>query len=158
PVLVLAQVHQVNLVADAVAREVDDDVEPFGDALLVESGEPDGARQQVAVVPDLDDFRAVAERDLEETRDARIQDTEAVLAALDFKVRLVEQVHRHDVAEEAVEVEDVERELAVAIPRLVGDEHVDVVVEIPPRLFDAARQPQVDAVLDFLVSAIEAAE
>jgi hypothetical protein len=56
-VLVLGEVHHVDLLPDAVAREVDDDVVALGDALLVELGERHGRRQQVAVVRDLDHRR-----------------------------------------------------------------------------------------------------
>src|SRR5206468_2905846 len=60
-------------------------------------------------------------------------------------------------AEEPVEFEDVEVQLPVRIPRLVGQHQVDVVVEIAPRPGRAARKPQVHAVVDLLVAPIEAA-
>ncbi len=95
------------------------------------------------------------ERDLEEARHARVQDAEAVLAALHFEERLVGEVHRHLVAEETVEIEDVHGELAMSIPGLVREHQVDIVFEITERLERPARQPQVHAVVDSLVAAIE---
>ena len=75
------------------------------------------------------------------------------------KKRLVGEVHRHHVAEEAVEVEDVEGELAVGTPPLVREHQVDVVIEVAPVLRRPARQPQVDVVgiVDLFVAAIAAA-
>ena len=49
-----------------------------------------GRRQQVAVVADQEERRAVAQRQLEEARDAGVEDPEAVLAGLDLEVRLVD--------------------------------------------------------------------
>ena len=119
PSVVLAQVDEVQLVVEPIVREVDDDVVALGDALLVESTSAvTGVRQQVAVVGDLRDRlrlpEAFASAILKKRDDAGVQDAEAVLPALDFEVRLVGEVRRHHVAEEAVEVEDVEGQLAVA--------------------------------------------
>ena len=46
------------------------------------------------------------------------------------KIRLVGEVHRHRVAEEPVGLEDIEEQLPVLIPGLVGEHQVDVVVEV----------------------------
>ena len=156
-VLVLAQVDQPDLVVDAIPREVDDDVVALGDALLVQLRQRHRVREQVPVTGDLDHRRPVAEGELEESRHAGVQDAEAVLAALHLEVGLVGEVHGHAVAEEPVEFEDVEVQLPVRIPRLVGQHQVDVVVEVAPRLGRAARKPQVHAVVDLLVAPIEAA-
>src|SRR6185503_16009960 len=114
----LAEVDEPDFRAQRVAREVDDDVVALGDALFVELGEDDRRGQQIAVVADLDHRRSITQCELEEPRDAGIEDPEAVLARLDLAERLVTEVDGHRVADETVEVEDVEIELAVAIPGL----------------------------------------
>ena len=153
----LEQVHHPDLLPDAVAGKVDDDVVAFGDTLLVQLRDDHRARQQVAVVGDEDHRRAVAQRDLEEPRHGAVQDPETILAPLHLEVRLVGEVHRHHVAEEAVGLEDVEGELAVGIPGLVCHHEVDVVLEVAPPLGGAARKPEVHAVVELLVAAIEGA-
>ena len=152
------EVHHRHGLPDAVAREVDDDVVALGDAQLVGLSDGHRARQQVAVVGDLDHRRGVGERDLEEARHGAVQDAEAVLAPLDLEERPVDEVHRHHIGHETrLGVEDVESELAVRVPGLVREHQVDVVVEIAEVLRRAARQPQVHAVVDRLVAAIERA-
>src|SRR6267143_2346763 len=99
----------------------------------------------------------VAQGDLEEARHRAVQDAEPVLAPLDLEVRVVGQVDRDAVAEEPVGVEDVEPQLAVRVPRLVGEHEVYVVIEVRPRLCAAARQAQVHAVVDRLIAAVQGA-
>src|SRR5690242_17071340 len=126
------QVHHPNLLANGIAKEVDDDVVTLGDTLLVKLSEHDRVREQITVIGDLDHVRTVAQRDLEEARDCAIQNAEAILAPLDFKVRLVSEIYGHPVAEETIEIEDVHRELTLRVPRLVGDHQVHVVIEVTP--------------------------
>ena len=157
----IRQVHHVELLADGVGREVDDDVVAFGDPELIQLRQQHRLRQQVAVVGDLDHrlrhARRVGERDLVEPGHAPVQDPEAIFPALHFEIRIGGEVHRHDVAHEAVEFEDVEEELTVLIERLVANHQVHVVIEIAPGVRRPARQPQVDTVVDLLVAAIQAA-
>ena len=157
----IGEVHEVQLVADLELREVDHDVEAFGDAHLFGLELHHRTRQQVAVVGNeghrLREAGRVGEPELEEPRHGRVQHAEAVLAPLDLEVRLVGEIHRHHVAHEAVELEDVEVQLPVGVERLVGEHQVHVVIEVAEVLRRAARQPQVDAVVDRLVAAIEAA-
>ena len=110
---------QTLVCATVAAGEVDDDVVALGDAELVESAvRVTRLRQQVAVVGDLDQNGVPSrQRKLEEARHGAVQDAEAVLAPLHLEERLVGEVHRDAVAEEAVEVEDVEEELALVDPR-----------------------------------------
>jgi hypothetical protein len=67
------------------------------------------------------------------------------------------QVHGDRVAEEPVAVEDVEHQLTVLIPRLVGQHEVDVVVEVAEVLRPATGQLQVHAVVDRLVATVQGA-
>src|SRR3954470_1759705 len=157
PVRMLAQVDHVDALADLVAREVDDDVVALGDALLVELVQHHRVREQVAVFRYLDHRRAVGERDLEEARNRRVQDAEAVLAALDLEVGLVRQVHGHHVTDEPVEVEDVEEHLAVGVEGLFGEHEIYVVFQVAPVLARARGELEVDAVVDAFVTAIQGA-
>src|ERR1041385_2112413 len=129
-----AEVDHPDFVPNAVAGEVNYDVIPLCDALLIKLGERNGAGEQVAVIGNLDHGRTIAQRDLEEAGNAGIQDAEAVLATLDFEVRLVGQVHRHYVTEEPVEVKDVEEQLSALVERLVGQHQVHVVIQVAPAL------------------------
>jgi hypothetical protein len=153
----LGEVDHLDLAADAPLGEVDDDVEALGHAHDVERTDGQSLRQQVAVVGDQVEGLAVAQRDLVHARDRTIEDAEAVLAALDLEVRLVGKVDGDEVAQGALGVEDVERQLAARIERLVREHQVDVVLEVAPILGGAARQPQVDAVVDGLVAAVDGA-
>src|SRR6202008_3551319 len=75
-VIVLAEVDQVQLLADGAPREVDHNVVAFGDPLLVQCGQRDWVRQQVSVIGDLPYLlrraRRVRQRDLEEARDGGV--------------------------------------------------------------------------------------
>src|SRR5207244_5698299 len=75
-VLVREQVHHPYALPDAVAGEVDHDVVALGDSQLVQRGDGDWSRQQVAVVGDLNHRRGVGERDLEAARRGAVQDAE----------------------------------------------------------------------------------
>ena len=101
-ILVFAEVDQPDFVAQVVAREVNDDVIAFSDTLLVELNERDRLKHQVAIVGNLDHRRGVTQRQLEEARNAGVQDAEAILAALHFKEWLVAQVHGHHVADKSI--------------------------------------------------------
>jgi hypothetical protein len=118
-------------------------------------------RHEVAIIGDKDHrlsvARRVGHRDLEETRHGAIENAEAVLAALDFEERLVNQVDGHRVTKEAVEIENVEVELSVLVPCLVGQHEIEVVVEIAPGLVGAAGQAQVNAVVNRFVAPIQPA-
>ena len=118
----LGQVHHPDLGVGAgrIAGEIDDDIIALGDALLVELGKGHGARQQIAVVGDLDHRRAVTQCDLVEAGHGAIEDAEAVLARLHLEVGLVAEVHGHDIAQEAVGLKDVEKELTMRVEILVG--------------------------------------
>jgi len=74
-VLELQRVDEPQFLADAETREVDDDIESFRDALLVEFVHGHRIDQEVAVVGDDLDRHPVAprigERELDETRHAR---------------------------------------------------------------------------------------
>ena len=89
-----------NFAADVVSREVDHNVIPLGNSLLVElrsASQDAGSR-----LPSLAiwvNFRAIAQADLEEARDAGVEDAETILAPLDFEIRLVGKVHGHHVAD-----------------------------------------------------------
>src|SRR6185437_6393132 len=80
-----------------------------------------------------------------ETRHAGIQDAKAILAAFDFEVGFVSQVHGHNVAEEPVKVEDVEIELAARIEGFVSQHQVDVVIQVTPALGCTRGQTEVYA-------------
>jgi hypothetical protein len=104
----------------------------------------------VAVVGDHVERHALArggdQRDLEEARHAGVEDAEAIAARADVEIGLPGPVDRHPVAEEAVGVEDVEIELPVGVPRLVGDRQIDVIVAVAPVEMGAAGEAQIDVV------------
>src|SRR6185437_9584293 len=108
------------------------------DALLVKLSERNRRRQEVAVIGNLLELHCivqiVTESHLEEARHCSVQDAEAILAAFNFKERLVSQVHGHCIAQEPVKVEDVEVQLAVRIESLVGQHDIDVVIQVAPTL------------------------
>ena len=126
-----------------------------------ESVERHRVRQQVAVVGDLDD-RLVApvastQQSLKNRDTLAFRMRKRYLRVLHFEIRLVGQVHGHHVAQEAVEVEDVEVQLSAGVKRLVGQHQVDVIVQVAKVVCGAARQAQVHAVIDRLIAAIQAA-
>ena len=147
--------------------EVDDDVITLGNrlhrqdtALRAERAiESHSVLQNVAVVRDQVERhrRAVGlhQTELEVTRHATVQETEAVLARTDFHVGLVLPVRQQLVAQEAVRLEVVEPQLAVLVPGLVAQHDVDVVVAVAPREVRTAGQAQVHTVIDRFVAAIE---
>ena len=150
----LGKIHHPDLVPDAIAREVDDDVVPFGDAQLVQFCQRHRIGQQIAIVGNLDHRRGITQRDREEARDSGVEQAEAVLASLHLEEGLVGAVDHDRVAQKAVRLEDVERQLSRRIPGLVRQREVDVVVEVAPRLGRATRQSEIDAVVDRLVATI----
>ena len=134
--------------ADREDREVDDDVVALGDALLVERGERDRVDHQVAVVGDeLERHRrpVVGQRQLVVARHRGVEDAEAVLPRQHLEVGGIGEVDERQVAQEAVGGEDVEEVLAVRIGGAVGDDQVDVEIDIAEAEPGAARQPQVAA-------------
>ena len=114
------EIHHPDLIARLVPREVNHDVIAFTNPLLIQHGERHRLRHQISVIGDQDHQGGVAEGELEKSRNAAVQNAKSVLACLDFHERLVAEIHRHRVAQEAVQVEDIEIQLSVLIPRLVG--------------------------------------
>src|SRR5207245_427504 len=108
-------VYHPDFAADVVFREVDNNVIPLGYSLLVERGELHRMREQVAVVGYLEEFRAIAQADLEKARDAGVENTETILAPLNFEIRLVSKIHGHHVADKAAELEDIHEQLTVLV-------------------------------------------
>ena len=92
----LQDVDEVQSVADAEPREVDDDVVALGDALLVELGQQDRVDHQVAVVGDeLEGHRRpgrTGDGKLEEARHAGIEDAEAVLPRQHLHERRISEI------------------------------------------------------------------
>ena len=46
------------------------------------------------------------------------------------KIRLIEEVNRHHVAQKTVEIEDVKEQLTVFVPGFVGEHQIDVVIQV----------------------------
>src|SRR6266496_5333540 len=157
----LGQVHHPNFVSDPVAGKVDDDVVALPDALFVQFLQHHRMRHEIAVVSDKNHWlgapRRIGEGNLEEARDAPVEKAEAVLAPLNLEEGLEGEIDGHHVAQEAIEVEDVEEELSGRIPGLIGDYKIDIVIEIAKRLLTAAGQPEIHAVIDRLVTTIQTA-
>ena len=106
--------------------EVDDDVDALchcdADTVLDER-----AGQQVAVGAEPVERLPVAQGELQKARGPADQEPEAILPALDVQIRLDLRIHRHLVAQDPVQVEQVEEELAGGrIEHLVHEEHGDV--------------------------------
>src|SRR5439155_20934273 len=121
----LEAVLEEDAVPHAQVGEVDDDVDALGDA-QPDAGAWQRLRQQVAVVGDLDKRLTVAEEELVEARRPGVQQAEAVFSPGDLEKRLDLAVHHELVAEDAVEVEEVEEDLSVRIEHLVGEQQRDV--------------------------------
>src|SRR5579864_244805 len=119
----LAQVHHPELLPDSNSGKVDDNFVPLAYALLVQGSEGHRVGQKVPIVRNLGHRHGVPQGvgngNLEEARDAAAQNSETVLARLHLYVWLVGQVHSHHVAQEPVEVEDVEVELPVTVPSFI---------------------------------------
>ncbi|MCZ7626763.1 MAG: hypothetical protein M5R38_14160 [Candidatus Methylomirabilis sp.] len=117
--------------------------------------------QEIPVVGDLDHGRrlpcGVGEGHLEEAGDGAVQDAEAVLAPLHLKERPVDEVDRHHIPDEPVELKNIELELPVGVPGLIREQEVDIIVEVPPGLVGAAGESEVDPVVDRLVASIQGA-
>src|SRR3989442_6882214 len=102
--------------------EVDDDVDALchcdADTVLDER-----AGQQVAVGAEPVERLPVAQGELQKARGPADQEPEAILPALDVQIRLDLRIHRHLVAQDPVQVEQVEEELAGGrIEHLVHEE------------------------------------
>src|SRR4029077_2358471 len=72
-----------------------------------------------------------------------------------LEIRTVDEVHRHHVAQEPVEVENIKEELAVLVPGLVCQHEVHVIVQIAGVIRSPAGQAQVYSVIDSLIAAIQ---
>ncbi|MCY1421455.1 hypothetical protein D9M71_371120 [compost metagenome] len=93
--------------------------------------------------------------DLHVARHRAIEDAQAIAACTHVKVGFVQPVDHHLVADEAVDIERVEPQLAALVPGLVGKGQVDVIVTVAPRQCRTAGQAQVDAVFQGLVAAVQ---
>ena len=97
------------------------------------------------------------QRDREVAGHRAVQDAEAVAARSHLEVGIVQPVGEQVVAQEPVDVEDVEPELAGLVPGLVGDHQVDVVVAVAPGKRRPAGEAEVDPVIEVLLAAVERA-
>src|SRR5262249_30078407 len=108
----LQAIHQVQPVADAEVREVNDDVVALGDALLIELSERDRVHHQVAVVGNELEGHGTAggtgNGKLPEPGHGGGQDAEAVFPRQHFHVRRIGKVDQRHVTNHAVGGEDVE--------------------------------------------------
>ena len=166
-VRVLEQVDEVKALTRTEPAEVDDDVEALRDRLLRQDAAlraeravaSNGVLHDVAVVGnDVErDCRAAAvdERELHVAGDRAVQQAEAILAGADVEERLVLPVGQQLVAEEAALFEGIHPQLAGAIPGLVADHEVDVVIAVAPVERGAAREAQVHAVIEGFIAAVK---
>ena len=122
----LGTVEEIQPGAGLVLREVDDHVVPLGHP-AGDNRALHRSRQQVAVVGDLNQRRAVTEREAVEARRAAVEQAEAVLPRLDVEVRPNLAVHRELVAQDAVKIEEVVDELPAGVEHLVAEHERHVV-------------------------------
>ena len=87
--------------------------------------------------------RVIHQHEPHVARDGAIEESEAVASRAHVQIRLPGPVHEHLVAEEAVQVEDVEVELPLRVPGLVAHHQVHVVVPVAPVKSRTRRQAQV---------------
>ena len=133
-VILLQAVSQDDLVARLVTREIDDHVV----ALRHRHGqgvELEGDRQEVPVVGEDDEGLLGAQVELVESRWPAIDDAKAVFARLDLEIRLDDPVDRELVAENAVDVEDIEDRPAGLVEQHVvqHERHVEPPARQAPR-------------------------
>src|SRR6476646_2267388 len=153
----LAQIDHPDFAADVVSGKVNHDVIALGDSLHIQFRELDRMREEVSVVANLNDVRAIAQAEFEETRHTRVEYAEAILARLHFKIRPVGKIHAHHVTNKSVELEDVHGQLAVLVESLIGQHEIHVKVEISPCFCVAGWQTQIHAVIHGFIAAIKAA-
>ena len=159
----LQQVDEIEAVPLLEAAEIHDDVVALRDrvgghlAVL----EVDRVLHDVAVVGDHVEgdrlSRLIDQGDLDVARDAAVQQAEAVAARAHLDEGLELPVHRHAVSQKTIAVEDVEIELTLVVPGLVGDQEIHVVVAIAPVECGTARETKVDTVHQSFIAAIEGA-
>ncbi len=186
-VLVLEHVDHVQLVARLVTAEIHDYVVAFGYGL---GGKYPVVILQLAVAIEihatvkrhrvLEDVAVVGDHvkrhpvvasigillydsNPHEARHVAVQNSHSVPARAHIEEGLVQPVHRHAVAHEAVRVKNIKPELAffavrgVLPPGLARHQDLQIIVAIAPAQVGAAWQPQVYAVVDGLVAAIQGA-
>ncbi len=180
---VLEQVDHVQLLAGLELGEVHDDVKTLGNALHRQftgiqtrrSIHVDRVGHDVAVVGHqvkghavirnartsraghfaAEALNLVYDSKLEIACHRAIQQAEAIATGAHLHERVIEPVRKNLVAEETVVLEGVQPELAVLVPGLAGDDHVDIKVAIAPVEARAAGQAQVDAIIQGLVAAVD---
>ena len=184
-VLVLEKVDHVQAVARLVAAEINDYVIAFGYGLgrkyavvvlqvpvaieIPAAVKGHRVLEDVAVVGDHVKRHPVVasvsveldQGDAHEARHVAVQDSQSVPAGAHVEVGLVQPVHRHAVTDETVEVKNIKPQLAlfavraVLSPCLARHQDLQVVVAVAPVEMGATWKPQVDAVVDGLVAAIQ---
>src|SRR5262249_47536535 len=97
--------------------------------------------------------------ELDESGHSGAQGAETILAWQHLHERRILEVHQHDIAEKPVRREDVEEQLTGRIGCGVRNDEIDVEVEVAPLVcaVRAARQTQIDTVVEDLVTTIATA-
>src|SRR5262245_8164344 len=131
---------------------------------MIQLDQGDRVHHQVAVIGDEHErYRLgvlsvyVGQRQLYEPRHAGAENAEAILARQHVHERRVGEVDQHHVAKKAIGGEDVEEVLAGRVERRIGDDEVDVEIDVSEVQETAARKLLIDAVDKALVAAIRTA-
>ncbi len=88
------------------------------------------------------------------TRNRTIQQTEAIFTSTNIQRWLEQPVGGHHVAEETIQIEDVEPQLTFLIPGFISNYQVYVIVTVTPASGGTRREAQVNAVIDCFVTTI----